>query len=869
MLEIRLRGGDIMLFACCYRSPTPSETSKDNNEKLNRMLKTVALKKYSHRCIVGDFNYKDINWTSWETFHGEDSKEYKFLEAIRDCYFYQHIKEATRRRGNDQPSKLDLIFSDEESQISEIKHLAPLGKSDHSLIVFDFHCYLEYSKPKVRYQYEKGSYDDARNFIRSSSWLDEFKTLATKKNIDSMWKNLTKKVLEIRSKFVPKKREQSTPSNSKNQYPLSKTTRDAIKEKNRLHRKWMVSSFEEDANERRLEYAKIRNKVKALVRKDKRKYEREIAMNAKLKPKLFWAHTRKRLKTKNGVAPLLEDPDDKSSLVFDDEKKANILQKQFSSVFTREPLENIPSIEKRTRKSISNILTTAEKVNKKLKALNTNKSYGPDDIHPKLLFELADVISEPLSILLNLSIESGRIPREWKSANITPVFKKGSKNIAGNYRPISLTCVLCRIMESFLKDAIMEHLLDNNLLSPRQHGFISGRSTVTQLLSYLDSCIQDIVNGDVVDVVYLDFQKAFDTVPHARLVKKLEAYGIEGQILTWITEYLKDRNQSVVVNGEKSLAGDVISGIPQGTVLGPLLFVIYINDILDHIKSNGLLFADDAKVFRKITCKSDAMILQDDIVKLEAWSDLWLLRFHPDKCHLLTLGKLEHIRYCHRYMVCGKEIEHMFEEKDLGIIMDSELSFADHIVDKVNKANGLVGIIRRSFSHMDPSTFVKIYTAFVRHHLEYGQVIWSPFLRKYINLIENVQIRATKLINGFGKLSYQERLSKLNLPTLAFRRLRGDMIETYKHFNKYDRSILPPSFKPRNRPSRNHKFQIQPIRPKDGERGIHNNSFYCRVIDTWNRLPKTVVEASTIDTFKNRLDDLWESLPLKFDHTET
>ena len=606
-----------------------------------------------------------------------------------------------------------------------------------------------------------------------------------------------------------------------------------------------------------------------MVRKDKRSYERGIALEAKLKPKLFWSHTRKRLKTKVGVAPLLENIDDKNSLVFDDRKKADLLQKQFSSVYTREPLDDIPSIDERTRSKIGKVRITAKMVKKKLKALNTNKSCGPDDIHPKLLFELADILCEPLSILINLSIKNGRIPREWKLANVVPVFKKGSKSFPGNYRPISLTCVMCRIMESFLKDTLMDHLVENNLLSSRQHGFISGRSTVTQLLSYLDSCIGNIVNGNVVDVVYLDFQKAFDTVPHARLIKKLQAYGVSGEILTWITEYLKDRSQMVVVNGEKSSAGNVISGIPQGTVLGPLLFVIYINDILDNIDSEGLLFADDAKIYRKITCRDDAKILQDDIQKLEAWSDLWLLKFHPDKCHLLTLGKFENIMHCHRYKVSEKEIEHIFEEKDLGVLMDSELTFAEHIISKVNKANTLVGIIRRSFSYLDGETFVKIFTAFVRHHLEYGQAIWSPYLRKYINMIENVQIRATKLVDGLGKLTYQERLAKLKLPTLAFRRLRGDMIETYKHFHKYDRSILPPSFHPRNRPSRNHKYQIQPIRPKDGERGLHNNSFYCRITDTWNKLPSAVVDAPTMDTFKNRLDELWKELPLMYDHTAT
>ena len=217
-------------------------------------------------------------------------------------------------------------------------------------------------------------------------------------------------------------------------------------------------------------------------------------------------------------------------------------------------------------------------------------------------------------------------------------------------------------------------------------------------------------------------------------------------------------------------------------------------------------------------------------------------------------------------MVCDKEIEHTFEEKDLGVIIDSELTFADHISEKVKKANCLVGLIRRSFSYLDCSTFRKIYTAFVRPHLEYAQAIWAPHLRKYINMIENVQIRATKLVNGFGKLHYQERLMKLNLPTLANRRLRGDMIETYKHFRKYDKEVLSPSFQPRSRTSRVHNFQLHLLKAKDGLRGTQYNSFYFRIAKTWNNLPSEVVDAPNMNTFKNRLDKFWEELPLKFDH---
>ena len=461
------------------------------------------------------------------------------------------------------------------------------------------------------------------------------------------------------------------------------------------------------------------------------------------------------------------------------------------------------------------------------------------------------------------------LPQEWKLANVSPIFKKGSKHLPENYRPICLTSVLCRVLESILKDAMMEYLLGNKLLSARQHGFICGRSTVTQLLHYLDLCAKDIAEGYVVDTVYLDFMKAFDTVPHRRLIGKLKSYGIKGEILNWISEYLQGRSQVVVVNGEKSTSANVLSGIPQGTVLGPLLFVVYINDLLDNIKSDGFLFADDAKVFRKVATKEDALILQKDIQVLEDWSKKWLLSFHPDKCHLLTLGKFENITHCHRYKICGEEIEHMFDEKDLGVIVDSELTFEEHISEKLRKANCIVGLIRRSFSFLDSGTFMKIYTAFVRPHLEYAQAVWAPYMRKYINRIENVQMRATKLVDGMGKVEYKERLTKLNLPTLLYRRMRGDMIQTYKHFHTYDKEVISPSFQPRTRPSRAHDFQLHPHKAKDGQRGIQSNSFYYRITQTWNNLPKKVVDAPNIDTFKNRLDKLWENEPRKFDHTIT
>ena len=194
LLEIRLRGGDILLFACCYRSPTKTQTSDLNNE----LIKHISSKNYTHKFIVGDFNPRNISWSTWSTTCGENSAEVFFLEAVRDSYLYQHVEHATRRRGNDDPSLIDLIFTDEEMQVSDVSHHSPLGKSDHSVITFNYHCYLDYAKPTDRYNYRKANYDGMKQHLENSNFVENAKNKA----VEEVWLSLTSKLAHLRDQFV-------------------------------------------------------------------------------------------------------------------------------------------------------------------------------------------------------------------------------------------------------------------------------------------------------------------------------------------------------------------------------------------------------------------------------------------------------------------------------------------------------------------------------------------------------------------------------------------------------------------------------------------------------------------------------------------
>ena len=307
-------------------------------------------------------------------------------------------------------------------------------------------------------------------------------------------------------------------------------------------------------------------------------------------------------------------------------EKAKALNKFFSSTFTDENLTNVPDgIDVFVDNILDSFVITPGKVKEKLDKLNQNKSPGPDGWHPVLLKSIADIISLPLSILFQKSLDEGILPSQWLKACVTAIHKKGEKGLPGNYRPISITSILCKIMESFARDQLVEHLVKNNLISKSQHGFVPLGNCITNLLTCLEGWTNILECNDSVDVIYTDFAKAFDNVPHQRLIKKLRSLGVTGKSLTRIESFLSNRVQCEGVEGEHPSWKPVESGIPQGSVLGPILFVVLINDMPDEVKSMCQLFANDAKVYTSVNVrdKDPGDQLQKDLEALSKWSDKW------------------------------------------------------------------------------------------------------------------------------------------------------------------------------------------------------------------------------------------------------
>ena len=419
-----------------------------------------------------------------------------------------------------------------------------------------------------------------------------------------------------------------------------------IRKRDRLYKKLKSRRVEERPN-----IIKKHRSAKYLVQQKLRQsywnyIENIIIEDSKLaesKPsKKLWSFIKNQKSENVGVSPLKVNGKTKTNHI----DQAEALNNQFHSAFTTpKPLKLSHIYELNKLKSqdlkfqMHDIIITPEGTSKLLKNLNPTKAIGPDKISPHFLKEVHEEISPMISDLFQSSDNTGTVPTDWREAIVTPVFKKGAKSKPENYRPISLTCILSKVLELIIVSSIMNHLDIHNLLYPLQHGFRSKLSCETQLLTFTKECFDSMASGKQTDVAVMDFSKVFDKVDHQRLNLKLKRMGINNKTSNWIGAWLSHRFQRVVVDGHTSNSCPVLSGIPQGSVLGPCLILIYINDMPDTLKSNVRLFADDTIVYLTISVLTDCHTLHSDLHKLEKWEEEWLMSFNPNTCEIIHISR--------------------------------------------------------------------------------------------------------------------------------------------------------------------------------------------------------------------------------------
>lgn len=498
--------------------------------------------------------------------------------------------------------------------------------------------------------------------------------------------------------------------------------------------------------------------------------------------------------------------------------------------------------------TLSDVEFTLLDVQQTLQALPRSAAAGPDQLPPILLKECADCLTPTLHQLFRRSLDSATLPQAWKHAVVTPIHKKGDRKLATNYRPISLTSAVCKSMERLVANAIFAFARRTGIIPEYQHGFVPGRSVTSNLLLCLEDWTKALDQGKQMDVIYLDFAKAFDKVPPRRLIHKLHHLGIRGKLLAWIEEYMTERTFQVRIGGTLSAVHPAKSGVPQGSVLGPLLFLLYASDLHLHTQSAHQAFADDNKLYGDPA----SGLLQHDLDHLAAWTIDWLIPLNPLKCTVLHLGGNKAQR---TYHLLGHQLTAVTSQTDLGIIMSDDLKWGLQTNAVVKKVNSLLYMVRRAFSDFTPELLRAILVTYVFPILEYGVTSWSPYFQKDIALLEQVLRRATKLPRSLRDLQYEERLRRLGLESLGERRSDLDLFETFRILNGlYDVPALDGLFE-RAR-AHNTRGHSQKLRPGRSRRPLRKNFFAVRVVNRWNSLPEHAVSAPSLSAFKHAVQQL-------------
>jgi hypothetical protein len=720
-------------------------------------------------------------------------------------------------------SLLDLVISTSDLAVSNISHAAPLGKGDHDILSFslemDFHIK---TTTNPRRNFRNADYPLLNDIIASVKWEEELRDW----DVNTQLEIVNNFLQDIIHTFVP-----VTKNRSAKPSWIDRDVTLFVNRKKRAYRSLQINPTPSNL----VLYKKARNEAVQSIRSARKSFEEDIISRSIKQPKILFSYINRNKKTQ--PASSLKNMD--GSICSEDCLIASKLNDYFTACFNPSKLTP-PGVSQYS----GPIEFSCADVFQSLQSIKQDTSCGPDGLTAVFLNNCAASLALPFFIIMESSIRDCTFPDTWKDAYITPVFKNGSPYLPENYRPISLLSIVSKILERIVHKQLFQQCEDLGILPASQHGFMPGRSCLTNLLSTYDEITRLVDQGVSCDTVFLDFSKAFDSISHTTLITKLQTFGIQNNIVAWLHSYLFNRRQCVHLRGSKSTWIFVPSGVPQGSVLGPLLFNIYMSDLHPLLKSKSCSYADDFKLFSP----SFSSTIQEDLDRISSWASLNLLSINNKKSTVLHFG---HANPRRGYFISGNKLSLSSSTKDLGVIIDSSLKFDVHVDSIIKKTYNKAHFIMRSFCHLNTKLFSALFKTFIRPCLEYCNQICRPVYSTHLEKLELCQRRITKWCPAIRKLDYTERLQRLNLPSIKERFRRGDVILVYQLLNGFYKIDHSRFFSINTNITRGHCMRLSGCVAR---LNLRHRFFSERVITLWNSLPNSVVTAPTLNSFKARLD---------------
>ena len=794
--------------------------------------------------LLGDYNFPNIVWDEISV-HPAPQQGGSFVKLL-DCFSVEQLVAENTRVTPTSSSLLDLILTNFPDKISDVCVDLPL--SDHNIVSFILKLNTNYQNITTRkiFEYNKANYTQIRAELNDFSRT--FEIFHVSKSVEECWTIFRDKIHKIVNKYVPVKQMKSF-----KKHWLTKQDKHLINKRNKLARQCKLSGSQED----RSKFCKYRNFVTNKLRNSHRNFVNRLIEKVPNNPKCFYRYVKSKRNGDSDI-PILQDG---VKSITEPGPKANLLNKYFASVFnkTKSKTEHL-SNRNSTAVAMEDLQITEMGVLNLLSKIDVRKSIGPDEIPSRILVEARNEVAPILTILFRKSLTSGSLPTDWVKANVHPLFKKGVKTSPENYRPISLTCICCKLMEHILHSHISKHLSKMHILNPNQHGFLKNRSCTTQLISALNDWCSYIDKKTPAVLAVFDFAKAFDSVPHDLLLAKLPIYGIQGNVLRWISGFLVHRKQRVVLDGMPSEWLPVDSGVPQGSVLGPLLFLLYINDISENISSTVRLFADDLIMYRTISNKYSQNEFQRDINKLKLWALNWGMEFNSKKCHVVNISNAKTAnKFKYKYYIGEDELSYSETFTYLGVQISSDLNWNHQVYSVYSKAIRTLNFVKRNTSICSQKYKALAYLSLVRPHLEYASASWDPYYLKYSSQLEKVQNNAARFVyNNYSRdISVSSLKNELDWTSLEMRRKISRLVEFYKIVS----GLSPISGSEILRAASSARAAEKGLFTNlYGRTNVYKFSFFPRCVRDWNELPLVIRTAPTIEHFRSDICKYFNTL---------